>query len=268
MLNTMNFEDLFKKDEEIKEITKIDSDITDNDRLYVIKERQREKTFSEVMALYYRGKTYAEIERELSLSYAQIKYAIATVQNRLKDNTNQNYLARRYEQIERYRNIIREMWEAWDKSKKLDQKISIKRATMRVPPPNQQNNAQNQQNSPPNQPNRQEVEEQITETAGNIDYMKAIMWCEDRIAKLEGLEAPKKVAQTDTEGNNVRLVSARDEVLNALQMIADRNNSYNGRKNTEAIEAEIIREINTDINDINPKKPTKLLEGMPENEDN
>ena len=254
----MNFDDLFKKDDDVEEgLTRLENSLTDKDRLYIIKERQREKLFSDVIQLYYKGRTYAEIERELNISYQQVKYAIVTVQSRLKESNKELYVQRRNEQIARLDNIIREMWEAWDRSKKIDRKVNIKRATIRASANNPNPNA--------NTPSIQEVEEQIEETAGNIDYMKAIMWCEAEKSKLEGLHAPKKIATTDTDGNNVG--SARDELINALQLMKERNDTYNNRKNKEAIDAEIIKEVDRDISNINPSKPTKLL-SQGENEDN
>lgn len=260
-------EDLFNRDD--VDFDNLEQGLSSDDRLAIIKARQREKLSNDVMRLYYQGKTYTEIEAELGITYAQVGYVISKEKRKLRDETQQTLLARRNESINHLLYCIRELSAAWEKSKLQDRKVFIKRATMR-----------NVNQANPNaQPNVQEIEEQVEESPGNIDYMKAIMWCRAKIAELDGQYAPKKISQ-EVSGE-VQVTSARDALLQKLSLMGDRNNIYDERKQLEAIDAEIIeKEVPQNEGkvlqslkfpqefaaDFKVPKPTKLLNAIDEGE--
>ncbi len=248
-------DDLFNRDvEELAEIERAENEMTDDDRSTIVRNRQREKILNDVMQLYYQGKTNDEIAQELNISYSQVSYAMRIAKTRFQDRSSQDYLAKRAEAVARLRNYQRELWVAWNKSKKIDRKVLIKRATIRA-------------NAPAGTANNQEIEEQVEEMAGNIDYFKGILWCEAEISKLEGLHAPKKIANTDAEGKTLP-TSAREEILRELEIMRSREHQLQERSNLEAIEAEIIKESEQEVSDVVMiRKPTALLNSLNESEE-
>jgi len=178
---------------------------------------QREQDLHTLQKLYHKGVPQGEIAKQLKISQGQVSQDLKKLIIRW-EQTNLHQIDRyKAEQLDRINMIEEEMWDAWELSKTTAKRIHsktksgrfIKDPLTRTVEPDD------------GEYWRAGVTEEETR-GGDMQYMNGIMWCCQERAKIIGLYAPKKVANTDPTGDREAGVSAREELMGMINSIAKR----------------------------------------------
>lgn len=158
----------------------------------------KEEHLNAISKMYVRGVTQMEMASRLGVSQGQISADVKTVLKQWQDERLHDIDRYKNEQLVRINSIEEEMWTAWEKSK-VTKKVVI-------------NKSKSGEMSDVFDPTTGKMTKTQTDkywragtteeepVNGDMQYMNGIMWCVQERAKIIGLYAPKKVAQTDPTG--------------------------------------------------------------------
>lgn len=151
-----------------------------------------------IAKMYVRGRTQMDMATELGVSQGQISSDLKRVLKKWEEERIHDIDRYKNEQLVRINTIEEEMWTAWEKSK-ITKKIVVTK----------QKSGEMKDDIDPHTGKKIKVQADqywragTTEeepVSGDMQYMNGIMWCVQERAKIIGLYAPKKVAQTDPTG--------------------------------------------------------------------
>jgi len=162
--------------------------------------RRRQRMESEerrvqVARLYAKGKTQAEIAETVGVSQSQVCHDLKMVRRHWRESTIRDFDALRDEQLAKIDEAERRAWEVFERS----QEDAVK--------------------------TRREVGEdgdfgsgymERVGQAGDVRSLDLVLKCVERRCKLLGLDAPQKVAQTDTAGNDLTAEERRERARQML----------------------------------------------------
>jgi len=133
---------------------------------------------------YLKGRYQVDIAFDLSVSIATVKRDLAKIRQDWLNSALQNFDALKAEQLARIDTIEAEAWEMWSRSCELLVRTS-------------------EQNIEATKfPGRNTKTDRIP-GAGDPRYLQTALQCIERRCKLLGLNAPEKMAQTDSQGNDI-----------------------------------------------------------------
>ncbi len=167
---------------------------------------EREEDRKSIQNLLLTGKEALEISKILSLPIATVMADIQVISQRWEGNT-PNISRAKAEQVATLRLLRKELFDAWEASKKLTKTTTSNTQSMRG--------------------DRSEVIEETT--PGDPKYIELIMKNMEQEAKLCGLNSPQKV---DVESKNLNVnVDVKGEVLQMIERAA-----RNSQKNNQTIQ--------------------------------
>lgn len=201
---------------------------------------QREADMNTLARLYVKGVSQMEIARQLGISQGQVSNDLKRLLAQWAETRHEDIDRYKQEQLMRVNLIEQEMWEAWEKSKTTP-KTSISKSKSGEVVRGVDPVTGRQAKSDEDRYWRASSSEEMP-TGGDMTYMNGIMWCQTERAKILGLYAPKKVAQTDPSGEHEAGTSAKEELMGMLSSIVNR---IKPKELTEEqyVEAEIVEQI-------------------------
>lgn len=170
---------------------------------------QIERNRREITELYLKGAPLHDIAEKTGLTVAVVKNDLGRIIKLWQKEQVMDMTVVKMVQLEKINLIEAELWDSWYQSKNQGRTLVTKRQSGQA-------NAQ--------APSRQSQEIATEKSAGDMAYMNGIKWCIEQRNKLFGLYAPKKVAQTDVQGNDVTM--GRDElmaIIDTMAIQAERN---------------------------------------------
>ncbi len=173
---------------------------------------EREKDLHLTTQLYLKGKTQAEIAEELNVSREQIKYDLAIIQKRWREDTTINIDESKQKELSKIDNLERTYWEAWDRTLEGKTKTRTEQST---------NGGKESKSA------KATIEKETL--LGNPAYLAGIQWCISERCKIIGLYAPTKLAPTTPDGDKPyddglseeRRISRLAAILNAARTRRD-----------------------------------------------
>jgi Helix-turn-helix domain len=195
---------------------------------------KRERDLNLIADLYVQKVPQAEIAKAVGLSQGTVSTEIKRLIEFWKEQRLDDLDKIKLEQLHRIDRMERELWEAWNKSKRSGKRTITKSKAGEFSGSVQQDKYWSAKS----------VEEDVI--AGDMQYMHGIQWCVQERNKIIGLYAPKKLAATDPTGMFEARSSARDEILDLISTISR-------KALPESVDAEIIEE-STDIVSASIKK--------------
>lgn len=195
---------------------------------------QRELDILQVRKYYLMQMSLPDIANQTGLTLQQVRTDVNSIIGEWRKETATTIDEYKQRELARLDLVEAEMWECWYASKKKPKRI-INRSSGKKFRPNDFN---------PNRPDyrREEVIEE--ESHGNIEYMNVIMQCHAQRAKILGILAPKKIAQTDPTGEKeASRLSAREELLSLIGDVSKKLQSSRQLALPEpAIDVEVIED--------------------------
>lgn len=183
---------------------------------------QREADMNTLARLYVKGTSQMEIARQLGISQGQVSNDLKRLLKRWEE-TRLNEIDRyKHEQLLRINMIEEEMWSAWEKSKLTGKKTVNKGKSGKTIAKEDRVTGIVTKKDDAEEYWRVGEQEEMPEGKGDMQYMNGIMWCQQERAKIVGLYAPKKVANTDPTGEFEAATSARDELMGIMAGIVKR----------------------------------------------
>ena len=159
---------------------------------------EKEERFNQIAKMYVKGVTQVDMVRTLGISQGQVSNDLKLVLRKWEEDRTHDIDRYKNEQLTRINAIEEEMWQAWEKSKTA-KKVVVNKSKAgewfdAIDPAT--GKAVKQQFDKYWRAGTTEEEP----TGGDMQYMNGIMWCVQERAKIMGLYAPKKIAQTDPTG--------------------------------------------------------------------
>lgn len=132
---------------------------------------------------YLKGRLQAEVAADLGLSLATIKRDLAKVRQRWLDSALRDFDALKAEQLAKIDTVEAEAWAMWSRSCERQVRTSTQEVeATRYPGCNTRTD--NEQG------------------AGDPRYLQIALQCVERRSRLLGLDAPQKIARTDSQGRD------------------------------------------------------------------
>ncbi|TXS96193.1 hypothetical protein FV139_01415 [Parahaliea maris] len=154
---------------------------------------------------YLKGRLQAEIAEELGLSIATVKRDLVKVRERWLKSSLRDFDALRAEQLAKIDTVEAEAWTMWMRSCERRVRTSVQELeATKYPGTNTRTDDE--------------------DGSGEPRYLQITLQCVERRARLLGLDAPQKVAQTDSQGRDtqhsrdVRDMSDRDFEAEILEL--------------------------------------------------
>lgn len=133
---------------------------------------------------YLKGRYQVDIAFDLSVSIATVKRDLAKIRQDWLISSLQNFDALKAEQLARIDTIEAEAWEMWSRSCELHVRTSVQNIEATKFP-------------------GRNTKTDRTPGTGDPRYLQTALQCIERRCKLLGLNAPEKMAQTDSQGNDI-----------------------------------------------------------------
>jgi hypothetical protein len=182
--------------------------------------QQREADMNTLAKLYVRGTPQVEIGRQLGISQGQVSIDLKRLLKKWEETRFNDIDRYKHEQLLRINLIEEEMLEAWERSKTkgkrtvtLSKSGEIGKALDPVTGKEVRDETEKYWRA------GSQEEEPVS---GNMEYMNGYIWCQQERAKILGLYAPKKLANTDPTGEHEAGTSARDELMGLVNSIVKR----------------------------------------------
>lgn len=165
----------------------------------------REAVLAEVAKLDGRGYTQREIAERLKVSQPQISYDLKVLRERYGTNQQMSVTAKREQQRQRLLDVLHEAWESWERSKQNTMEVTdeyvVPYAKAKPGDGDSAGATDTDNGTPPSNPvlrKRTKVRKQRLPDTGYINVaLKAMSMLND----LDGLEAPKRVENSNLNLN-------------------------------------------------------------------
>lgn len=154
---------------------------------------ERERDLHLTTSLYLKGKTQAEIADELDVSREQIKYDLALIQKRWREDTAINLDEAKQKELARIDTLECTYWDAWERS--LEERVKTR---------TEQSANGGDDDKGQKKTAKASVEKETL--LGNPAYLSGVMSCIERRCKLLGLDAPSKNESQNSGAVTIRLL--------------------------------------------------------------
>lgn len=194
---------------------------------------EKQEHLNTLSRLYVKGATQMDMAKTLGISQGQISNDLKLLLKRWEEERIDSIDGYKHQQLLRINIIEEEMWAAWEKSKTTKKVIINKSKSGEMSdgfdittgkPTKLQTDKYWRAGTTEEEP-----------VAGDMQYMNGIMWCVQERAKIIGLYAPKKVAQTDPSGNHEAQTSAKEVLGDIIGGILKR-----AKKDSNIVEGELL----------------------------
>ena len=168
-----------------------------------VKKLKREFALTRASELYLKGWMQADIAKDLGISAKTVSKLLGEVKKRWLVNQIQNIEARKVMELERIDRIEREYWDAWEHSKKGQNKVistKLKRTTMRGD-------------------STEETEgQEFLDTPGDPRFLEGIQKCIALRSRILGLEEATKIEHSGTINVNNYQMDNRNKLTDEQKM--------------------------------------------------
>lgn len=171
----------------LKRVTAILKKHAENPELVAQKE-------AEVWALRVQGKTHQEIAKIVDMERSSVSKMLKRLKDRAIASLDDEILAEKVLQWNRLEFIVVESFEAWETSKQADKRVTQRRSSVKP-----KEGSQDEGDQTPDKVS-EIVTSQVVEQDGNLNFLREARAAMKDIRDLLGIEAPKKIAQTDPTG--------------------------------------------------------------------
>ena len=178
---------------------------------------QREQDLNTLTKLYFKHVPQVEIARQLKISQGQVSQDLKKLVQRWEAANLHEIDRYKAEQLDRINMMEEELWDAWELSKTTAKKVHSKTKSGRFTKDPLLGTVE----AGEGEFWRAGVTEEETR-GGDMQYFTGIQWCCQERAKILGLYAPKKVANTDPSGDREAGISAREELMGMISSIANK----------------------------------------------
>jgi hypothetical protein len=184
--------------------------------------QQREEDLNKLAVLYVQRATQMEIASQLGISQSQVSQDIKKLLKKWDKEQVELIDQSKQEQLQGLKLIEREMWLEWKKSQLDKRPVVTKSKSGKFKKEDEKRSIFGDNKNEPQEGKATDWRILMTEeyTRGDMEYMKGIMWCYQERAKIEGLYAPKKVANTNPEGDKEAGLSAKEELFGIIAGVA------------------------------------------------
>lgn len=168
-----------------------------------VKKLKREYALTRASELYLKGWIQADIAKELGVSANTVFKLLGEVKKRWLLNQVQNIEARKVMELERIDRIEREYWDAWEHSKKGQNKVistRLKRTTMRGDSTEETNG------------------QEFLDTPGDPRFLEGIQKCITLRSKILGLEEATRIEHSGTINVNNYQMDNRNKLTDEQKM--------------------------------------------------
>jgi hypothetical protein len=159
---------------------------------------EKEEHLNLISKLYVKGTTQMDMARQLGVSQGQISNDLKLILKKWETERVHDIDLIKNQQLTRINAIEEEMWIAWEKSKTAKKVVLNKSKAGEWADEFDMTTGKTTKTQTDKYWRAGTTEEEPT--GGDMQYMNGIMWCIQERAKIVGLYAPKKVAQTDPTG--------------------------------------------------------------------
>ncbi len=168
-----------------------------------VKKFKKEHALTRISELYLRGWIQADIAKDIGISANTVSKLLAEVRKRWLVNQVNNFELRKSMELERIDKLEREYWDAWDKSKKGQNKIistRLNRTTMRG--------------------DSTEVTEgqEFLDTPGDPRFLEGIQKCIALRTRILGLEEATKIEHSGTISVNNYHMDNRERLTDTQKL--------------------------------------------------
>lgn len=179
---------------------------------------EREKDLHETTLLYLKGRTQAEIAEELKVSREQIKYDLAAIQTRWRNDTTINLDEAKQKELARIDTLERTYWEAWERT--LDERTKTR----------------TEQSKTGEKTGTAKATVEKETLLGNPAYLAGVQWCISERSKILGLYAPNKIAPTSPDGKEPYDGLSDEQRANRIASILNGAREKRARQVADSIE--------------------------------
>lgn len=168
-----------------------------------VKKFKREHILTRISELYLRGWIQADIAKDVGISANTVSRLLAEVRKRWLVNQVNNFELRKSMELERIDRLEREYWEAWDKSKKGQNKIintRLKRTTMRGDSTEETDG------------------QEFLDTPGDPRFLEGIQKCIALRTRILGLEEATKIEHSGTINVNNFQMDNRERLTDTQKL--------------------------------------------------
>ena len=178
-------------------------------RVSVEEARQHEARAWELRMIGY---THDRIAEELNMKRSSVTKILARVRKRVQSKLDSDVEQHHSEQIARLNRIYYEAMHAWENSKQTSKTVSKRRTGAGTVPVEGEANLSGGQ---------EEVTIKLQDEDGDPRYLTAAMAALSDLRKIQGLDMPVKIAQTDASGKDANAMSA-DERARRIQELLEK----------------------------------------------
>lgn len=182
---------------------------------------QRNADMNRLAVLYVKRIPQSVMAEEMGVSQGQISQDIKKLLQKWESEQINQIDRYKHEELTRINSIEAEMWEQWELSKGKGNKTIFKSTSGKIKKKDPSLDTATNFIKNPEFWREEQTEES---SSGNMEYMRGIMWCIEERCKIIGLHAPKKLANTNPEGDKEAGADARRELLDMISRVADRLN--------------------------------------------
>lgn len=159
---------------------------------------EKEEHLNAISKMYVKGTTQMDMAKALGVSQGQISNDLKVILKKWQEDRTHDIDRIKNEQLTRINLIEEEMWSAWEKSKTAKKIVVNKSKAGEFMDDFDPTTGKKIKTQTDKYWRAGTTEEEPIN--GDMQYMNGIMWCIQERAKIVGLYAPKKVAQTDPTG--------------------------------------------------------------------
>lgn len=147
-----------------------------------------------VARMYLQGMSQAEIAEKYDLDRTQITKDLKAIRQQWLESRLADYNELIHRELASIEEVERNAWEGWHRS--CENAVTVKRTGTGEA--------------------ETDTETTVKGQAGDASFLKVILDCCKRRCDLLGLDAPKKIAQTDKDGNDIPVDKRRATLIEAL----------------------------------------------------
>lgn len=168
---------------------------------------EKARDAQQIAALYLQGYSQTEIAARLNLGVATVCRDLKPYHERWQEEARRDIATRKAEQLAQLDQLLREYWEAWERSKAPRKVSTVSKAA-----------GGNGDGS---------ATVRSEERTGDPRFLEGVRWCMERRAKLLGLDAPTRTEHTGADGRAIEVQ------LTWAQMVAQAINDLPEAENGE-----------------------------------
>ena len=185
---------------------------------------QIEERRSRVARLYLQCFTTREIAKEIGISQSQVSRDLVAIREEWRGSAVRDFEAYREREIRKCDVLEREYWESFRRSREDQREETSDGAESTVTSKGSGDGGANAAGGVTETRNSERAKVKVKyNRPGDIGCLAGILKAQERRAKLMGLDAPERIAQTDTDGNDIAHNKTEEALFDAVeQLLSDR----------------------------------------------